>query len=200
MATRLSVAPGDLQCDRCGQWVREFNAGKYQRCYGAAPLPLTLVWRNRSLRISGTVTNATGAGIANAAVSYSGGSTTATTIFSGAYTLSVAPGTYSVTAAASGYVSSTPQNFSVIAGSTTVANFSLAASAELRWPYSSRLISSQSGLTSLSLAFPVTPTAGNTLIVVGISSGVLGNQLDGFGHSFAVSVWLRDEPEHERAR
>ena len=24
----------DLQCDRCGQWVREFNAGKYQRCYG----------------------------------------------------------------------------------------------------------------------------------------------------------------------
>ena len=127
--------------------------------------------------ISGTVTNATGAGIANATVSYSGGSTTATTNSSGAYTLSVAPGTYSVTAAASGYVSSTPQNFSVTAGSTTVANFSLAASGGTAMATVQSANKSQSGLTSLSLAFPVTPTAGNTLIVVGISSGVLGTSL-----------------------
>jgi hypothetical protein len=127
--------------------------------------------------ISGTVTNATGAGIANATVSYSGGSTTATTNSSGAYTLSVAPGSYSVTAAASGYVSSTPQNFSVTAGSTTVANFSLAASGGTAMATVQSANKSQSGVTSLSLAFPVTPTAGNTLIVVGISSGVLGTSL-----------------------
>jgi hypothetical protein len=35
----------------------------------------------------------------------------------------------------------------------------------------------QSGTTSLPLAFPITPTAGNTLIVVGISSGLSGTSL-----------------------
>ena len=78
--------------------------------------------------ISGNVTNSAGTAIANATVSYSGGSTTATTNSNGAYTLSVAPGTYSVTVAAAGYPSSTQQNVTVITGATTTANFSLVQS------------------------------------------------------------------------
>ena len=120
--------------------------------------------------ISGTVTNAAGAGITNATVSYSGGSTTATTNSSGGYTLSVAPGTYSVTAAAAGYVSSTQQNVSVSMGSTASVNFSLAQSMGTGVATIQSANKYQSGLTSLPLAFPITPTAGNTLIVVGISS------------------------------
>jgi uncharacterized membrane protein len=127
--------------------------------------------------ISGTVSNATGTGIANATVSYSGGSTTATTSSSGAYTLSVTPGTYSVTATAAGYVSSTQQNISFTAGNTTVVNFSLSASGGTVMATVQSADKHQSGLTSLPLAFPITPTAGDTLIVVGISSGVAGTSL-----------------------
>ena len=74
--------------------------------------------------ITGTVTNAaTATPISGATVSYSGGSTT--TNGSGQYTLSnVAPGTYSVTASASGF-SSQSQSVTVGAGQTATANFAL---------------------------------------------------------------------------
>ncbi|MEA2633982.1 MAG: large repetitive protein [Chloroflexota bacterium] len=74
--------------------------------------------------ITGTVTNATtGTPISGATVAYSGGSTT--TNGSGQYTLSsVSPGTYSVTASASGYSSMT-QSVTVGSGQTATANFGL---------------------------------------------------------------------------
>jgi phosphatidylinositol-3-phosphatase len=75
--------------------------------------------------ITGQVTDSsTGAALAGATVSYSGGSTT--TNSSGTYTLtSVAPGTYNVTASASGH-SSVTSSASVTSGSTATLNFSLA--------------------------------------------------------------------------
>ncbi|TMD17454.1 MAG: carboxypeptidase-like regulatory domain-containing protein, partial [Chloroflexi bacterium] len=74
--------------------------------------------------ITGTVTSAaTGSPISGATVSYSGGSTT--TNGSGQYTLlNVAPGTYSVTASATGY-SSKSQSVAVGSGQTATANFAL---------------------------------------------------------------------------
>lgn len=74
--------------------------------------------------ITGTVTDSsTGAAIAGATVSYSGGSTT--TSSSGVYTLSsVAPGTYSVTASASGHNSAT-SSVTVTSGATSTLNFKL---------------------------------------------------------------------------
>ena len=127
--------------------------------------------------ISGTVINTVGAGIASATISYSGGATTATTNSSGAYTLSVAPGTYSVTATAAGYPSSTQQNVAVSTGTTTTVNFTLTQSTGTAVTTIQAADKFQSGTTSLPLAFPITPTAGNTLIVVGISSGVSGTTL-----------------------
>ena len=127
--------------------------------------------------ISGTVTSASGTGIANATVSYSGGSATATTNSSGAYTLSVPPGTYSVTASATGYQASTQQNVSVSLGATTTVNFMLSQVVGTGLATIQFADLHQSGQTSLSLAFPSTPTAGNTLIVVGISSGLTGTTL-----------------------
>ena len=127
--------------------------------------------------ISGTVINTVGAGIASATISYSGGATTATTNSSGAYTLSVAPGTYSVTATAAGYPSSTQQNVAVSTGTTTTVNFTLTQSTGTAVTTIQAADKFQSGSTSMPLAFPITPTAGNTLIVVGISSGVTGTAL-----------------------
>jgi hypothetical protein len=75
--------------------------------------------------IAGSVTDLSGAAIANATISYSGGSATATTNASGAYTLDVAPGTYSVTATATGYQAAMQQNVTVTAGATTPVNFTL---------------------------------------------------------------------------
>src|SRR5579862_8691712 len=127
--------------------------------------------------ISGTVTSSTGTAISGATVSYSGGATTATTNASGAYTLSVAPGTYSVTAAATGYQSSTTSGVTVTAGTTTTVNFSLAQSGGTTMATVQAVDKFQSGQTSLALAYPKSPTAGNTLIVVGISSGLSGTTL-----------------------
>ena len=77
--------------------------------------------------LSGTVSNAsTGAAIAGATVSYSGGSTT--TSSTGTYTLSNVPaGSVTVTAAASGFASQS-QTTTVNAGATTTLNFALAPS------------------------------------------------------------------------
>ncbi|HZQ51577.1 MAG TPA: carboxypeptidase regulatory-like domain-containing protein [Bryobacteraceae bacterium] len=75
--------------------------------------------------ISGTVTNSGGTAISGATVSYSGGSTT--TASNGTYTLSNVPtGTVSLTAAATGYQSST-QTITVTASTTTTQNFTLSA-------------------------------------------------------------------------
>jgi hypothetical protein len=127
--------------------------------------------------ISGTVINSVGAGIASATVSYSAGTATATTNSSGAYTLNVAPGTYSVTATAAGYPSSTQQNVAVSTGTTATVNFTLTQSTGAAMTTVQAADKFQSGTTSLPLAFPITPTAGNTLIVVGISSGLSGTSL-----------------------
>jgi protocatechuate 3,4-dioxygenase beta subunit len=80
--------------------------------------------------IGGTVTQSGNTTpIAGATVSYSGGSTTATTDTSGAYTLSsITPGTYTVSASAAGYQTSTQTNVTVTAGNTTAVNFALTAS------------------------------------------------------------------------
>jgi hypothetical protein len=127
--------------------------------------------------ISGTVTNSAGAAISGATVSYSGGSTTATTNSSGGYSLSVVPGTYSVTATASGYQSTTQSNVTVSSGNATTANFTLVQSVGTAMTTVQAADKFQSGQTSLSLAYALTPTAGNTLIVVGISSGLTGTTL-----------------------
>jgi hypothetical protein len=75
--------------------------------------------------ISGTVTNSTGTAIAGATISYNGGTTTSAT--DGTYTLSNVPaGSVSVTAAASGYQSST-KSVTVTANTTTTQNFTLSA-------------------------------------------------------------------------
>ncbi len=127
--------------------------------------------------ITGTVTNSAGAAIAGATVSYSGGSATAISNSAGGYSLNVAPGTYSVTATATGYQSSTQSNVTVTVGTTTTANFSLVQSVGTAMTTVQAADKFQSGLTALSLAYPLTPTAGNTLIVVGISSGLSGTNL-----------------------
>jgi hypothetical protein len=74
--------------------------------------------------MSGTVTDAsTKSAISGATVSYSGGSTT--TNPSGVYTLSnVVPGTYTVTASATGYMSGSA-SVPVTAGTSTTQNFAL---------------------------------------------------------------------------
>jgi phosphatidylinositol-3-phosphatase len=78
--------------------------------------------------ITGQVTDSsTGAAIAGATVSYSGG--TATTDSSGNYTLSnVAPGTYTVTASATGHTS-VSSTVSVTSGNTATLNFQLTPTA-----------------------------------------------------------------------
>lgn len=75
---------------------------------------------------SGTVTSSTGAAISGATVSYSGGSTT--TSSTGTYSFgSVAPGTYTVTAAASGFASKS-SSVTLTSGVNATVNFQLAAS------------------------------------------------------------------------
>jgi phosphatidylinositol-3-phosphatase len=105
------------------------------RSYSATLSPSSVGWTGviatfkvgaQASSIGGTVTDAaTQAAIAGATVSYSGGSTT--TNGSGAYTLAnVVPGTYSVTASATGHTSQSAQ-VSVSAGATTTQNFTLAS-------------------------------------------------------------------------
>ncbi len=75
--------------------------------------------------ISGKVKNSTGTAISGATVSYTGGSVT--TDSNGAYTLSnMQAGAVSITAAATGYQSST-QTVTVTANTTATANFTLSA-------------------------------------------------------------------------
>jgi len=77
-------------------------------------------------RLSGRVTNsATGAGLAGAAVSFSGGSTT--TDSTGAYNFAnVTPGTYNVTASLTGFTSQT-SGVTVTSGAASTLNFQLSA-------------------------------------------------------------------------
>lgn len=75
---------------------------------------------------SGTVTDTNNAPIAGATVSFSGGNTT--TSSTGTYNFaSVAPGTYSVTAAKTGFASKT-SSVTVTSGNTSTLNFQLTAS------------------------------------------------------------------------
>jgi Phosphoesterase family/Carboxypeptidase regulatory-like domain len=86
--------------------------------FALAPLPAT---------ISGTVTDAqTTHVIVGATISYSGGTATAPTNSSGQYSLSVAEGTYTVTAAATGHGSATSAPVTVGPGGTATQNFALA--------------------------------------------------------------------------
>ena len=74
--------------------------------------------------ISGIVLNSSGAAVAGATVSYSGGSTTSAA--NGSYTLANVPtGTYNVSASASGYQSSTQMNVVVNVNATATVNFTL---------------------------------------------------------------------------
>jgi len=123
----LSVDP----TDDCTFWY----TNEYIQTTGSAP------WRTRigsfKLRdcgapttgtISGTVTDGTtNAAINGATVTIVGGAST-TTNASGAYSFSnVTPGTYSLTASASGYNSATNSGVSVTAGATTTSNFAMVA-------------------------------------------------------------------------
>jgi phosphatidylinositol-3-phosphatase len=103
------------------------------RSYSATLSPSSVAWTGAiatfrvgapASSISGTVTDSvTQAPISGATVSYSGGSTT--TNGSGGYTMTnVAPGTYTVTASATGYTSQSAQ-VSVTAGMTTTQSFTL---------------------------------------------------------------------------
>ena len=174
-AYTLSVAPGTYSVTATATGylgVTDQNIGVTAGATTTLNFTLT-----QSGTISGTVTSAAGAAIANATISYSGGTTTATTNASGAYTLSVAPGTYSVTATATGYQSVTQTNVTVTVGATTTANFSLVQSTGTAVATVQSADKYQSTTTSLAFAYPLTPTAGNTLIAVAISSGLSGTNL-----------------------
>ena len=94
--------------------------------------------------ITGSVTDSsTGAAIAGASINYSGGDTT--TDSSGHYTLSsVAAGTYTVTAAASGHINSS-STVSVTSGNTATLNFQLAPSTNTPGAISGRVTNITTG-------------------------------------------------------
>jgi phosphatidylinositol-3-phosphatase len=96
--------------------------------------------------VTGQVTNSsTGAALAGATVSYSGGSTT--TDSSGNYTLSNVPaGTVSVTASLTGFTSKT-SSVTVTSGATSTLNFSLAPSGSSPGTISGRVTNSSTGAT-----------------------------------------------------
>lgn len=76
--------------------------------------------------ISGFVQDSGGNPVAGATISTSTGGYTTTSGANGAYTLdNVYPGTYSVTAARTGYISQTKSNITVTSGQTSTVNFSL---------------------------------------------------------------------------
>lgn len=76
--------------------------------------------------ISGVVTMSGGQALSGATVATDTGGYSTVTASNGSYTLSgVAPGTYSVTASKSGYISSTNTPVSVSQGATTTSNFTL---------------------------------------------------------------------------
>jgi len=100
--------------------------------------------------ITGTVTDAaTGSAIGGATVSYSGGS--ATTNSSGQYTLAnVPPGTYSISAGASGYTGQS-RSVAVAAGATASASFALWRAPFFSDGFESGNLSSWSGGSGLSV-------------------------------------------------
>ncbi len=104
--------------------------------------------------IAGTVLNSSGAAVAGASVSYSGGSTT--TASNGAYTLSNIPvGTYSLTASAAGYQNSTQSNVTVTANTTTTVNLTLPDAGAQTYSISGTISPSSSGSgTTLTLSAP----------------------------------------------
>jgi hypothetical protein len=107
-----------------------------EEAYGVGLLDQTSIVGNGDLKpafgqtttgaVSGTVTdNVTHAAVVGATVSYSGGSTT--TDGGGNYTLAgIAPGSYTVTAAATGYTTQNAPGVAVTAGVTTTKDFALA--------------------------------------------------------------------------
>ncbi len=100
-------------------WLNTAPSGGCAQTYGSAAVGGS---------ITGTVTAAAGgAAIAGATVSIAGGAST-TTNGSGVYTLAnVAVGTYTVTASAAGFISSSAGGVSVTSGNTTSQDFALAA-------------------------------------------------------------------------
>jgi outer membrane receptor protein involved in Fe transport len=78
--------------------------------------------------VTGTVTDTTGAPIAGAKIEATGASTQSTTSDAqGNYTLTLAPGVYSISASKGGYSSASQDGYAVLAGASTTLNVSLAA-------------------------------------------------------------------------
>lgn len=83
-------------------------------------------------KITGMVSEAsTGRGISGATVQASGPSYGSANTYAGDYTLSLTPGTYTLTVSASGYQSETKTNVTVAAGQITTVNFALTPSGTL---------------------------------------------------------------------
>jgi hypothetical protein len=123
--------------------------------------------------ISGTVVSSAGVGIGGATVSYSGGSTT--TAGNGAYSLSnVAAGTYSVTAAASGFQTSMQANVSVAANITTTLNFTLSTSGGQGYSISGTISPSSIGSgASVALSGPILMQSAHGSAATGNSSATV---------------------------
>lgn len=116
--------------------------------------------------ITGRVTNAsTGAGLSGVAVSYSGGS--AVTDASGNYRLnSVSPGTYTLTASKSGWVSAST-SVTVVSGGTATANVKIATGGKIAGKVTNKSGAAISGAT-VKLTGGIVPT---TVTVTTNSSG-----------------------------
>jgi len=158
----------------------------YTTEYYRSPQPTTLAqdnWQTRigsfkftsctpnSAALQGTVTNAsTGNGISGATVT--AGTSSTTTDGSGQYTLgSLAPGTYNVTASASGFTIGAA-SVTVFSGITTTQNFALVASAATA---TTLTVGSASGIYGGTVTLSATLTAGGT----GVSGKSIGFTLNG---------------------
>jgi hypothetical protein len=105
-----------------------FNPGFQQVTVNGALVPNVNFAATETVGIAGTLKGVSGNPISGATVSYNGGSQTASTDTNGNYTLSIPAGTYSVTAAASGFQSQTQQNITVSSATVTTVDFTLTAS------------------------------------------------------------------------
>ena len=94
----------------------------------AAVVVAPLAAQQQTGSITGTVTGAEGAPLANAGVAVVGTARTATTNARGEYRLSAPPGTHTLRARVIGYAAA-EQRVTVVAGATATANFQLAPSA-----------------------------------------------------------------------
>jgi hypothetical protein len=127
--------------------------------------------------LQGTVTNAsTSAAISGATVTIAGGAST-TTNSSGFYQITnVTPGTYSVTASATGYNTGTNTGVSVTAGNTTTSNFALAAvsgpvSTGLLSPSANAPVTSGSGDNNGYQTSPTSAYANDSVFASDVNSG-----------------------------